>query len=352
MVFNERITTITNEKLIPAVSDTILNSNVLLQRLFARANKSWTGTKMKKPIKVSKSTTGGSFDGVDTFDMSTSNTRNKIEFEPKGFYQSVVIPGIEEAVNKTDQQVISLLAVELENAQIDALDSLGTILYGLGNGKDFQGLGAIVDDGTDVASYGGLARATYTGLKATRTASGGTLTLDLMAALMSATSAAGSSNQRPTIGITNETVWNLYESLLTPQVSANYASYGYPMVTAKTAPGRPEQGLNGQQGFVAITYRGMPIVADEKCDAQTLFYLNENDLSFYSLKSGKLQSVPTAGSVIDGVYTESGKTSPFQWTGWKTPVNQFAEAGQLIALGNIIGWNPRRNGKLTGITTA
>ena len=152
-----------------------------------------------------------------------------------------------------------------------------------------------------------------------------------------------------------ETVWNLYESLLQPTVRANYQSFGLPVVNANTAPGQAVQnpnGLNGTQGFVSITYRGMPIVADEKADSGVLFFINEHYLDWYSLKDDELQSVSAGGSVIDGVYQESKMSTPFQWTGWKEPTDQYAAVGQLIAMGNLVSWQPRRHGKLTGITTA
>jgi hypothetical protein len=66
-----------------------------------------------------------------------------------------------------------LVKEALEESQQEMMDSLGTIIYGDGTGnssKDFLGLTAIVDDGTNVATYGTLARSTYTTIKATLTA--------------------------------------------------------------------------------------------------------------------------------------------------------------------------------------
>jgi hypothetical protein len=355
MVFSERVLSITQDKLLPAVVDAILNSNILTVRTMARGSKVWSGETLKKAVKVSKSTTGGSFDGVDEFNITAQSTRIRLSFEPKGFYQNVTIIGIEKAVNQTDAQVVNLVKVSLEEAKDDAMDSIGTIFYGLGTGKDFEGLGEIVDDTTDTSTYGGQSRTTYPQLNATRTASGGALTLTLMGNLMNSCSASGSERQRPTLGVTTETVWNLYEKLLTPTVAANYNALGYPQVTAMTRPGsvsRGEDALAGTQGFNAITFRGMPIVSDEKCTSQNLFFLNENYLDWYRLTSSDLQAISLGGEIVDGVYQEYKIPSPFQWTGFKVPVSQFAEAGQLIALGNLVSWNPRRHGRLTGITTS
>lgn len=348
MTFSERVTSITQDKLLPTIIDSILGSNVLCQRTMGKSPKMWSGETLRKPIKITKSTTGGSFSGMGNFDTSAVETRIRLSFSPKAFYQSVVIPGIEKAVNKTDAQVISLVAASLEEAQMDALDSIGDIYYGTGAGDDFEGLGAIVDDGTSVDSYGGQSRATYSQIAGTVTASGGSLTLLKMANMMASTSASGSARQRPTLIVTNETIWNLYESLLTPTVQANYNAEGYPVVTADSMPGRA---LRGTQGFNALTYRGVPIVADEKATAQTMFFLNENYLDWYKLTDGDLQSIKKPGNVVEGVYSE-GSLSPFQWRGWLDPTNNYGQVTQLLALGNFVSFQPRRHGKLTGITTA
>ena len=41
------------------------------------------------------------------------------------------------------------------------------------------------------------------------------------------------------------------------------------------------QGLQGQTGFVALSFRGVPICKDEKCTTGNLYGLNENFLDFY-----------------------------------------------------------------------
>ena len=68
----------------------------------------------------------------------------------------------------------------MESRSQDMADDIGNFFQGDGTafgGKAPMGLKGIVDDGTNLASYGGLSRATYSGLNATVTASGGTISL-------------------------------------------------------------------------------------------------------------------------------------------------------------------------------
>jgi len=350
MTFDAYVQSITQDKIVPKVVDNILNSNVLALRILGK-QKPWSGESLKFPIKYQKSTTGGSFSGLDTFSTAKVNTRQTLSFDPRGYYQSVVLSGMDVDVNATPEGVLNLVKVEMESAQQDMIDSIGGLLYGDGTGnsnKEFLGLDAIVDDGTSVTTYGGLLRSTYSPvLDGTRTASGGTLTTDLLGALYDNCTRG---SKKPTLSVTTEAVWTIYEALLQPTVAANYqAMNGYKQVT-RNGVAENRGALQGEIGFDALFHRGVPVVADEKCTAQTWWMLNEEYLTFYGLKSHKYSPISMASSTIDGVYNDAPKTSGFSWTGLKEPVNQYAEIGQIILEGNLVSPAPRLMGRLTGIT--
>lgn len=330
-----------------------MGDNWITYRILSNALK-WSGHTLDRPLKVTKSTLGGSFSGLDTHSTSTVDTRVLMSYDPRGYEMPIAIPGMEKAVNRTEAEVINLVRVETESAQEDALDDIGTMLYtdGTGNSnKDFLGWDALNDDGTSVVTLGGLSRTTYATLKGTRTASGGTLDLDKMATLLSAVSAGSAARQRPTCLVSNETVWDLYESLLTPTQRSTYEAVGMPMMTRTSkAPIRSAE-LKGAAGFVALTFRGIPYVADEKSTAQTLWAVNENYINWYGLRDPDLQEISLGTADIEGVYSEApSKNTGFQWTGFMRPINQYGEVAHIYLLGNQVTFNPKRHGRLTGIT--
>lgn len=339
--------------MLPKAIDTVLGDNWITYRIISNAKK-WSGATLDRPIKVTKSTLGGSFSGLDTHSTATVETRQLMSFDPRGYEMPIAIPGMEKAVNRTEAEVINLVKIEVESAQEDALDDVGTMLYADGTGnssKDFLGWDALVDDGTSVDVIGGLSRTTYTGLKGTRTASGGTLTLAKMSTLINAVSAGSAARQRPTSMVCDETVWSHYESLLTPTQQATYAATGLPMMTRTSkAPVRAAE-LKGAGGFTSLTYRGVPIIADEKSPTQTLWAVNENYIEWYGLNDPDLKSISLGTGTIDGVYAEApSKNTGFQWTGFMRPINQYGEVAHVYLLGNQVSFNPKRHGRLTGIT--
>lgn len=354
--FSNRVTDITNQAFLPSVIDSVNNSNVVTARFMSKP-KTWNGQILKQPIQYANTTNGGSFNGFDTFDTSAQNVTDVLSYTPTAFYQSVVISGIELGVNQTDAQVVSLMKTAMEQAKNAAANSIGTILYGTGTGKDFDGLQLIVDDGTLTTTYGGLTRTTRPAINAgyNVAATSGLLTLDLLASLIDGASAASSVQESPSLLLTTKAVFSLYESLNTPTISNTYMQTEM-AVTSDTSvgvavPTSSIQGNKAKNGFRALVWRGIPMVADDKCPTGILYGLNENYFDFYSLNIPQLTPITLGNDVTEGVYSEVNriKTS-FQYKDLMMPTNQLAEVGQIIAAGNLICRQPRRNGKLTAIT--
>lgn len=359
MIFTDRVNDITYQEILPSIVDMINNSNVFTARVLSNV-KSWRGTTVQQPITIANSTTGGAFDGMDVFPTSATNNTRMMTWYVKGYEQSVVVPGIERAVNaNNEKQVLSLLASRMDEAKNSASNAIGTLFYDLGAGKNFDGLGLIVDNGTATASYAGLTRSTNTYINADVTAaSGGIITLDLLSQEFDNASAASSNQESPTLGLTTKAIWTFIEGLIQPTLQAMYqttqvggynrVSGGTPVGTSVPA-GSPE--LKGAAGFNAITYRGRPVVADEKCTSGVFFWLNEHYLEFQRLLDDQLNSIASTNQVTEGFYKDVPMPSAFQFRELMAPVNQYGEVGFLVLLGNLIHRNPRRNGKLTGISS-
>jgi len=339
MPFGNRLTSVTNDKLLPKLVDTILNGNVLATRLLAGAKKWRGGSKLKQPIKVAKNNTTTSFSGYDILPTNGSDTRVQLEFEPKFSQITVSLPLDELSVNQSDEDaIIDLATIEIASAAQDFSDDIGTMLFGDGtgnSGKDFLGLGAIIDDGSVAATIGGQSRATYTGLQSTVIVSGGTLTLAKMSTLYNSVT---SGLQKPTLGITTEAVWSLYEQLLQPQERI-----------AKDVP-MMKGGTVGGTGFTGLFYKGFPILSDEKSTSGALFFINEDYLDFYALPMAMTKPVNYSFASIDGTQTSQVKGLGFSWSDWILPANAAAIVGHIYLGGQLVSFNPRRHGKLTGIT--
>lgn len=343
--FGNRITTTTNQFIMPKLVDTVLNSNVLLTRILGKSKK-WNGERMKFPVKISTNNTFQMFSGFDTFSTSAVDTRRNMDFTPRFAQITIALPLDEISVNKTEEKVLDLIDIESTSSAQDFADQLGTQLYNAdGTGNNFDSLANGVDDGTNYATYGNLSRTTYTTLKSTVTASGGTLTLAKMSALYNAVT---SGSQKPTIGICDESVYSLYESLLVPQ---ERIAKDVPMIKGQNVGLNGGTGLIGGTGYTGLFYKGFPILADEKSVAQTLYFLNEDFIDFYALPVAMTEAINYKAGDIEGNDYSSVKGLGFSFSGWVKPTNAAAVVGHVYLGGDLIITNPKRQGKLTGLTT-
>jgi len=330
-------TTVTQTRLLSKVIDSVLNGNVLAMRLLRGAVPWQGGTSIDIAVNLTDKTTFGSYSGFDTLPTTQENIRQRAVFAPSQLVGTATLSGIQKAVNQGPAAIINLVGTELEWMAKRLRDEFGRQLYtdGTGNSnKDILGLIAAIDDSTNVVSYGGLSRSTFTNWRATLTAQSGSLALSDLA---SDFDAAQRGDDAPTLMVTTPAVFTIYEALLTPTVQHNMMQGDFRLVQDTGGVGSSIVRVGGtvaaNQGFRALTFRGIPFVSDEKCTSQNIYTINENHLRFYTL--------PQPGrSMLEG----------FGWTGWKEPVNQDATVGHLFWYGQLIADAPRTMARRTGVS--
>lgn len=340
MAFNNVVDTITLEEIVPRVVDTVLRANTFATKMLSKTKRFGAAT-MDFPIKYQIGTAIQSFLGFDSLPTSFTDTRILMKYNPKFVTANVALAGTDILSNNTAAKVLDLTKVEMQSRAQDLADGLGTMLWADGTGnssKDMLGLAAVVDDGTSVATIGGLARSTYTTLKGTVTSSA-TLSLSTMRTLYNTIADA---TVAPTRAYTDYPTWALFEQLLQPQEKI--------FKEVNIVPN-----YKGYEGFAGLMYAGMEIVPDRKATAGNLVYLNENYLDFYGLDADLeafegSKKVDVASKLFAGNQYNEVSNLGFYWTGFIKTNNQFAFNSFIILAGNLITDNPRRHGKLTGIT--
>jgi hypothetical protein len=354
-----RVNAMTQESFLPAVFDQVISSTALSLRLLTNG-KTWKGRQMVVPIKLTNSNQAQSFSGLDSFVAQELSTKQRMIFDLRGARQPVAVSGLEVLANDApEDQIIDMIEEALEETQTELIDFIAGIMYAYGTGnsnKDFYGIGAYVDDGTNVATVGGLSRSTYPILKGQYLSSGGTISLSQMATLYSAVS-SGSALSTPSLAPANPTVFDYYEQLMTPTVRETYSETGRYNLASRpdSAGGMSRDGLVGRSGFTAISYRGVPIVRDYKAPSGNLYMINEDTLEWRGAKGWaalNYQGVPFTHSTIEGVYSEAPLKSidGFGWSTFRAPMNQFGVVADVLMAGNLLCKRSNRNGVYTAIT--
>lgn len=337
----------TRDQIAPKIVDTVLTANLITQVMLGTRKTSFTSDVKRIVVKTTKANNGGSFSGLDRFNTNQVNTTQKMVFSPRSYAQPIVLPWDELSLSKTKDSVRSLQVQKWDEASQEMAEDIATLLYGDGTGnsnKDFLGLIAGADDGTNVATYGGLARSTFTTIKGTVDTTTTTITFTALDAMLRATN---SGNQKVDLILTTEAIYDFIAALFTSTNNQRDARDSTNSLI-KTAV----SGLAGEAGFTSLFYKGVPIIADESCTADHIFCLNLKTWEFATVDNlVGTTPIKIKSNEIEGQYdTNVERTFGFHITPMQKSIDQYGFMSEILLMGNLICKNPRRNGYFDSIT--
>lgn len=336
---NVNVTTTTNKYLAPAWVDIVLRSNFFFGEILGKT-KEFQGAYEEIPVKYQKGVTSVAFNGFDQLPTSQIPVSVSMTFYPTFVATNVAISGTDLSINKTPGQRVNLMKVLMASRAQDAADDIGNLFQADGTangGKAPNGLANIVDDGSVASTFGGLSRATYSGLNATVTAA--TANKVSLLQMRTVANSITDDNVAPDLCMADYTTWAYIETLIQSFQRNTYSDFN---------------SMKGGAGFAAsgLVWGGLTIYRDKKVASGILYFLNTKFLEFKGLKYWDGESVSLKSETIKGnvyEYNPSNAGKAFTWTGMVKAYNQAAVNGFMILGGQLECSAPFRNGKLTGI---
>lgn len=299
------------------IADQVYDSNVLYQRWSKSGRTVSGGIHLEQVLNVKRYDTGVRYRGFDVIPPIPKDTFKNAAWDWNNIAVPVTIDGETLAKNDSPDSIASLIDGQLEIAEMELRDMVGTDLFSTGSDNNaIEGLRAAVDNGTVASTYGGLGNRTTTNdfWQPDTGALDTTTTTVTLAALQTVFQAATEGGEHPTIGVTTDANYNRIYNLHTAQQR-------FPVGTA----GVDEQLL--QAGFTNILVNNVPVVVDSHCPANHFFWLNEN---FF-------------------LYVTHPNFSP-KMGDWLEPTNQDAFVAKLILRHALVCKNIQRQGLLNALT--
>ena len=271
----------------PTLVDNIFKDLVLLNHLNERGRVQVEegGTSIVEPLMYAVNNTVASYAGYDTIDLTPQDGISAAEYQWKQMAASIAISGIEEAKNRGTEAIIKLLNAKIQQSEMSLKSSLNSMLYsdGTGNGgKDFNGLGNIV--GTQDNSVGGIDSTTNTWWNPTQaTNMAATLSLVNMADVYNP---ASKGSDVADLIVTNNSLYEKYESLLTPNV-------------------RYQDVAKANAGFQNLMFKQTPMVFDlalaTDASAAPMYFLNTKYLKLTGMTSHWFATTDFQNGTVAGV---------------------------------------------------
>lgn len=292
---------------ISKLEDQIFNHAALLFALKSAGRiESRTGNKIHVPLLYAEASNKGSYGDGDTFTQNAETGIGNAAFTWKRYYVLVGFEGLELAQNKGKEAILSLLRARLTQQEMTASENLNKMFLsdGTGNeGKDWGGLEAYV--GTQNNTVGGIDSTVNTWWNPQFTASAGALTQVLM---RDAYNSASKGNMHPNFILTDQERYEDFEDLLDDNAR---------FLDPELASG----------GFVALQYKGAPVVFDVFMPSGHMYFLTMDFL--------ELTRDPDVW---------------FKPSEMLVPTNQDKWYKTMLCYGNLVVSNRNRQGALTGLT--
>jgi len=320
----DNLSALTKNQYVPLLVDNIFESNVLTHRLLRKSKAGASGNKVLQPVEYAKNASSGFYTGYDVMDTAPTETFTDAEYEWKQMYATISISGREEALNDGAERVIDLLEAKVKNAEKSMKDTFGTTLYGTqaGTGSDFVGLQHMI---SSARSMGGIdtSGGNYTWWNAGvvkalsnnnsyANVTDSSNTHYIQKLLRETVSALTIDGTRPSMIVTTPVVLDAYEETLVAQKRFGASA-----------------GSEADAGFRNLTFRDIPIFADDHCPAGMMFFLNEDYIQF-----------------------RHHRKRNFTFEPFQKPINQDARVAKILWLGALTCSAPRYMGKITGLPSS
>ena len=305
--FNELLsTTIANYR--DQLTDNVFNARPLTAHLMdkGRVRMLSGGTKIVEPLIYGENNTVGSYSGYDTISLTPQSGVSAAEYEWKQYAASIAISGIEEAKNNGEEAIINLLEAKVMQAEESMKEGFNAMFFGDGTGNggdDWLGIEALV--GT--SAVGGIDPAD-TGNGFWNSYVDSTVGALSQADMTTAYNTVSVGSDHPDFIMTSQTLFEKYESLLTPQLR---------YTDTKTA----------DSGFQNLLFKAAPVTYDVDCPTGNMYFLNSKYLTLVG---------------------HSDKW--FTQTEFVRPENMDARYALIFCYGNLTVRNRKKQGKLTGRT--
>ncbi len=225
MAYSSNLNKIQTDALDAKIQDLTLTGNVVTNLLLTNKPKEFQGKNYTKVIAtknyVTESGTTTPATGLVQFEYAIPQTLGTFTMEPKFHKQEIAVDTREVAINNIDPKAAVKLKLSTTQEAANAFShKMGTYLYGTTAAETTNAtnsLRAIFDDGGEATTYGGVTRSSLAdgNLNAYAPAGVGALTSSNDEYVITALSAARVGGQTPNLILTTDTIYNLYEGLLT-----------------------------------------------------------------------------------------------------------------------------------------
>lgn len=252
-----------------------LKSNALMAWAFANDRVEFEdgGKDITNPLTVGRNPNIASYEYYNALPVAQTNEFTTVSYNWSRVAGTVIISDQEQDENKGEQQIFKLLKGKMDVLEESVKEKFSSYLYGAGAGTDPLGLAALIPTDPTTGTLGGINRASETQWRTSAYVFGGTLdATNIEEAFDDIFMDLTLKGESPDFIICGRNIMRHYRQAVRDKamIELNTSKSGSKMYDL---------------GFSGVSHNGVPMVYDEDCDVNTVYFINSKYLRLHILKS-------------------------------------------------------------------
>jgi hypothetical protein len=231
------------------------------------------GWEITNPLTVGRNPNVGTYEYYQQLPVNQTNEFTTVRYGWSRFAGTVIISEQEEDENKGRAQIFKLMKAKMEVLEESIKEQFSAYLYAAGGGTDPLGLASLIPDDPTTGSLGGQSRAAE---PQWRTSSydfnaGGIDSTNIEEALDDVLMDLTVKGEKPDIMLVGRNLYRIYRAAVRDKVTIQLG---------ESNSGKKMMDL----GFKGVSHQGVPMLYDEDCPVNKIYFINSKYLRLHVLK--------------------------------------------------------------------
>lgn len=229
------------------------------------------GRKITNPLITGRNPNGTTYSYYEDVPVAQTDEFDTVEYTWSRYAHTVIISDQEEDENRGDEVIFKILRGKMIAMEESIKENFSSYLYGAGVGDDPLGLSALIPDDPTTGTLGGIDRATETQWRTSSYQFAGALTAtNIEEAMDDIGMDLSQKGDKPSLILAGRNIYRLYRAAARDKVMI-------PLTELK----------NGKRmfdlGFGGATHNNVPILYDETCPVNKMYFINDKYLRLHVL---------------------------------------------------------------------
>lgn len=264
------------------------------------------GYEISQPLVIGRNNNVASYSYHDPLPVNPTDELTKVKYGFARVAGTVIISAQEEDENQGKAAVLKIAKAKLETLKLSIQERFGSeYFYGLGTGKNPNGLALLIPDDPTSGVVGGIDRATNEFWRTLSYQFNATLDKDTISQAFRNVfmDMRKTENKRPDGIIAGRNIYDMYSDFL--ESKGSVAASGYKGLTGKA-----------DYGFDSLAYGGTPVIYDPNCPDDKAYFINTEYLRLHVMRHVNMRA-----SQLSAPWTQDASGTRITWEGqlclWK-----------------------------------